>query len=177
MQPRDDLLSFEQGGIDVQRADALGTVYLMGTDGNQIGAERCGSKAALEIALYGIGVGNDLWGTDACQGKHRFQIVQRACFVVDHHHTDHENAVVESGIQLNHVKRTAFGRYADDLKALALQLTHDVLDGGMLRVGGNDAVGRAACFGVSGAPKSQRVGFTAAGGKDQFSRCQAPYAQ
>ncbi len=130
---------------DVQRADALRALELVGAERHEVRAERLDVEVDVRRGLDGVDVEDDaLAGADP--GGDLGDRLDRADLVVGEHDRDQDRLVVERRLELVGIDpAVAVDRQLDDLEAELLEVAQRVADRVVLDRRGDDPVAAAPC--------------------------------
>ena len=154
-----------QPRADVQRSRALGPVYLVAGNTDQVRAQGLRLEGDLQEALDRVGVEDRVGAELVDQLRHLTDGHHRSGLIVDHHHGHQEGILPQGGLQLRQRHPAlGVGLKVGHLEALHFQLLHGVEDRVVLHTGRDDVL-----FLLAEPPGSaeQRpvVGLGAAGGE------------
>ena len=153
----------------IQRADALGSLELVGADRDQVGAERGHVEVDVRGRLDRIDVQQDaLVGTDAFRDL--ADGLDRADLVVREHDRDEDRAVREGGLELVGIHAAVpVDRQLHDLEPELLEVAQRVADRVVLDRRGDDPVA-ARLARPGGALEREVAGLGASRRDDDFAR-------
>ena len=154
---------------DVEDADALGPLELVGAERDEIGAERLDVEVDVRRGLDRVHVEDEaLAGPDA--RRDLGDRLDRADLVVGEHDRDEDRLVVEGRLELVGVDpAVAIDRQLDDLEPELLEVAQGVPDGVVLDRRGHDPVAARPLAGPRGALEGQVVRLGPAGGEDDLA--------
>ena len=154
---------------DVERADALRPLELVGGERDEVRAERLDIEVHVRRCLDRVHVEEEaLAGPDACRDLG--DRLDRADLVVREHDADQDRPVREGRLDLVRIDPAVpVHRHLDDLEAELLEVAQRVADGVVLDGGGDDAVA-AGLAGPGRALEGEVVRLGAAGGEHDLAR-------
>jgi len=149
---------------DVQRADPLGSLELVGAERHEVGAQRLDVEVDVRRRLDGIDVEQEALARPHARGDLGDRL-DRADLVVGEHDRDQDRLVVEGRLELVRVDpAVAIHRQLDDLEAELLEVAERVAHGVMLDRRGHDPV--AAALAGPGRPLDREVVRLGAAGRE-----------
>ena len=162
-----------QPGADVERAYALGRVYLVPGNGHHVRAEALDCEGHLEKALHRVAVEQDLRGRLFKRASKAGDVVHRPGLIVHEHEGDKHRVGPERVQHRLHRHRAArIRRKARDLVAPALQLVERFAHGVVFGHGADD-VSAPGGGGPGAGEQGPVVRLGAAGGKGELLRLAA----